>query len=441
MRFLLLLGLLLPALATAQSVTGTIFGTVRDATGAAIRATSVVLTETSTGFSRIVATDEGGAYAAPLLATGEYTIRVQVAGFKTESVTGIVIGVDQKVRVDVDLTIGDVSDAVVVEGRNPLVQRAASDLSATLDGAEMQALPLNGRNFVQLARTMPGVVRGVPGENIDGSSSIAWRGSASLSANGQRNRDNNFLLDGLDNNEVWLNTVAIYPNVDALDELKVQTGIYAAEFGRSLGGVVSLQTKSGTNTLRGSAFEFARDDALDANDWFNNRAGRPKPDFSHHQFGATLGGPLVRNRSFFFGDYQGWLIKQDLTLVSTVPSAAMRRGDFSELTRAIYDPQARAPFPGNAIPSGRIDPVSAGIIDQLYPLPNTAGRRTANGQTIDNYVINPTQRREDHQVDVKIDHGIGGANRAFVRYSLQRAHRVIPPALPNGDGGAERRHV
>ena len=235
MRFLLLLGLLLPALATAQSVTGTIFGTVRDATGAAIRATSVVLTETSTGFSRIVATDEGGAYAAPLLATGEYTIRVQVTGFKTESVTGIVIGVDQKVRVDVDLTIGDVSDAVVVEGRNPLVQRAASDLSATLDGAEMQALPLNGRNFVQLARTMPGVVRGVPGENIDGSSSIAWRGSASLSANGQRNRDNNFLLDGLDNNEVWLNTVAIYPNVDALDELKVQTGIYAAEFGRSLG--------------------------------------------------------------------------------------------------------------------------------------------------------------------------------------------------------------
>ncbi len=435
MRFLLLLGLLLPALATAQSVTGTIFGTVRDATGAAIRATSVVLTETSTGFSRIVATDEGGAYAAPLLATGEYTIRVQVTGFKTESVTGIVIGVDQKVRVDVDLTIGDVSDAIVVEGRNPLVQRAASDLSATLDGAEMQALPLNGRNFVQLARTMPGVVRGVPGENIDGSSSIAWRGSASLSANGQRNRDNNFLLDGLDNNEVWLNTVAIYPNVDALDELKVQTGIYAAEFGRSLGGVVSLQTKSGTNTLRGSVFEFARDDALDANDWFNNRAGRPKPDFSHHQFGATLGGPLVRNRSFFFGDYQGWLIKQDLTLVSTVPSAAMRRGDFSELTRPIYDPQARAPFPGNAIPSGRIDPVSAGIIDQLYPLPNTAGRRTANGQTIDNYVINPTQRREDHQVDVKIDHGIGGANRAFVRYSLQRAHRVIPPALPNGDGG------
>jgi Carboxypeptidase regulatory-like domain len=435
-RGLILVALLFPAGAVAQSVTGTIFGTVRDATGAAVAGTSVVLTGTSTGLSRSVATDQSGAYVAPLLATGDYTVRVQVAGFKTESVTGIVLGVDQKVRVDIDLTIGDVSETVVVGARNSLVQRSASDLSATRDSSEMQALPLNGRNFVQLTRTLPGVVRGVPGENIDGAGNIAWRGSASLSANGQRTRDNNFLLDGLDNNEVWLNTVAIYPSIEALDELKVQTGIYAAEFGRSLGGVVSLQTKSGGNTFHGGAFEFARDDALDANDWFNNRAGRPKPDFRHRQFGGTLGGPLIKNRTFFFGDYQGWRIKQDLTLVSTVPSEPMRRGDFSELTRVIYDPQTRAPFPGNAVPTGRIDPVSARIIDQLYPLPNTAGRRTENGQTIDNYVINPTQRRTDDQADVRIDHGFGDANRAFVRYSMQSANRVIPPALPNGDGGA-----
>ncbi len=416
-------------------MTGTIFGTVRDATGGAIAGTSVSLTETSTGLSRIVATDQDGVYTAPLLATGDYTVRVEAAGFRSETVTGIVLGVDQKVRVDVNLTIGEVGEAVVVSARNSLVQRSASDLSATLDGTEMQALPLNGRNFVQLTRTLPGVVRGVPGENVDGSSSVAWRASASFSANGQRNRDNNFLLDGLDNNEVWLNTVAIYPSIDALDELKVQTGIYAAEFGRSLGGVVSLQTKSGGNTLHGGAFAFARDDALDANDWFNNRAGRPKPDFSQQQFGATLGGPLVRNRTFFFGDYQGWRIKQDLTLVSTVPSAEMRHGNFSELIRVVYDPRTRAPFPGNVIPTERIDAVSAGIIDQLYPLPNTAGRRTTNGQTIDNYVTNPTQQRTDNQFDIRIDHSFGQANRAFVRYSLQKANRVIPPALPNGDGG------
>ena len=233
---------------------------------------------------------------------------------------------------------------------------------------------------------------------------------------------------------MWLNSVAIFPSLDALDELKVQTGIYAAEFGRSLGGVVSLQTKSGGNAFHGSAFEFARDDVLDANDWFNNRAGRPRPDFSQHQYGATLGGPLARNRTFFFGDYQGWRIKQDLTLVSTVPTDAMRRGDFSELTRPIYDPETRSPFPGNVIPADRIDTVSARIIEQLYPVANTTGRRAANGQIIDNYVINPTQRRHDEQFDVRLDHAITAANRAFVRYSLQNAHRVIPPALPNGDG-------
>ena len=248
--------------------------------------------------------------------------------------------------------------------------------------------------------------------------------------------DNNFLLDGLDNNEVWLNSVAIFPSVDALDELKVQTGIYQAEFGRSLGGVVSLQTKSGANTLHGSAFEFARDDALDANDWFNNRAGRPKPDFSQHQFGSTIGGPLFKNRTFFFGDYQGWRVNQDLTLVSTVPSDAMRRGDFSELRRVIYDPQTRSPFSGNVIPAGRIDPVGRRIIDELYPRSNTPGRRAANGQTLDNYVANPTQWRRDHQFDARIDHAVGSANRAFLRYSLQDAHREIPPALPKGDGAS-----
>lgn len=430
----LLVGLLLPCTALAQSVTGTMFGTVYDGTGATIGGASITLTEITTGLSRVITADERGDYSAPLLATGVYAARVQAPGFKTGSVTGILLAVDQKVQVDVSLAVGSLDEGITVRASNPLVQRASSNLSATLDAGEIQALPLNGRNFVQLTRTLPGVVRGVPGENIDGGGSLAWRASASFSANGQRNRDNNFLLDGLDNNEVWLNTVVVFPSLDALAELKVQTGIYAAEFGRSLGGVVSLQTKSGGNALHGSGFEFLRDHAFDANDWFNNRASRPKPDFSQHQFGGTLGGPIVKNRSFFFGDYQGWRVRQDVTIVSTVPSERMRRGDFSELTRVIYDPQTRSPFSGNVIPSARIDPVSARIIDQLYPAPNTAGRRSATGQTIDNYVINPTQRRDDNQFDVRVDHSLNQANRVFVRYSLHNAARVIPPALPNGDG-------
>src|SRR4029079_6121917 len=151
-----------------------------------------------------------------------YTLRVERSGYKTASVTGVELGVDRKVRLDLTLEIGNLTEAITVQAENPLVQRSTSDLSVTLVAAQLQALPLNGRNFIQLARTTPGTLRGVPGENIHGASAVSWRQSASFSANGQRNRDNTFLLDGLDNNEVWINSVAIFPNVDALDEMKVQ---------------------------------------------------------------------------------------------------------------------------------------------------------------------------------------------------------------------------
>src|SRR5690606_38802414 len=231
-----------------------------------------------------------------------------------------------------------------------------------------------GRNFVSLTRTVPGVLRGNPGSNIDGAGSLAWRASASFSANGQRARDNNYILDGVDNNETWLQTVVIFPSVDALDEVKLQTSTYSAEFGRSLGGVVNLQIKSGTNNYRGSVSEFHRNDAFDANNFFNNRAGRDKPDFKQNQFGGTLGGPIFRDRTFFFGDYQGHRETQGQTFLSTIPTAAMRAGDFSAINRVIYDPTTGQPFPGNVIPSGRVDPIARNIFEQLYPQPNTAGR-------------------------------------------------------------------
>jgi hypothetical protein len=424
-----------PGLAMAQSVTGTVTGTIIDASGAGVAGARITLTHVSTGLSRTLAADVRGDYAAPLLAPGTYTLAAEALGFRLTSIAGLRLGVDQRIRVDVALEIGALADAVTVQADNALVQRSSSELSATLGEAQIQGLPLNGRNFVQLTRTMPGVTRGVPGENIDGAGTLAWRHSASLSANGQRPRDNTFLLDGLDNNEVWLNSVVVFPSVDALDEMKVQTGVCRAEFGRSLGAVVSLQTKSGANVVHGSAFEFVRDGRLDANDWFNNRAGRPRPHFEQHQFGATLGGPVVKNRTFFFADYQGRRSRQDLTLVSTVPSDAMRNGDFSEVNRPIYDPGTQLPFQGNVIPSARVDPVARRIVEQLYPRANTAGRRAENGQPIDNYVANPPQRRHDDQFDVRIDHALGDANRPSVRYSFDKSRREVPPYLPLGDGG------
>jgi hypothetical protein len=283
---------------------------------------------------------------------------------------------------------------------------------------------------------VPGVLRGIPGANIDGAGSLAWRASASFSANGQRPRDNNYMLDGVDNNETWLQTVVIFPSVDALDEFKLQTSTYSAEFGRSLGGVVNLQIKSGTNSYRGSGFEFHRNDAFDANNFFNNRAGRPKPDFTQNQFGGTLGGAIYRDKTFFFTDYQGHRESQGQTFLSTVPTLEMRRGDFSEINRTIFDPTTGQAFSGNVIPSNRIDSVARNILDQLYPEPNTTGTRQANGQVINNYLINPIKEREDNQFDVKIDHILSSANRFFTRYSFQKTHRLQPATLPHGDAGA-----
>jgi hypothetical protein len=430
---LALLCLLLPAPAGAQAVSGTILGTVRDSSGGVVPGAKLTLTHATTGLVRSVVADSLGEYTAPSLPPGTYTITAEMGGFTPVSLSNVRLGVDQKVRMNLTLELGQMTEAVQIEAATPLVQTSASDLSATVNETQIQMLPLNGRNFVQLTRTVPGVLRGIPGANIDGSGSYAWRMSASFSANGQRTRDNNFLLDGVDNNETWLNSVVVFPSVDAIQEFKVQTSTYSAEFGRSSGGVVNIAIKSGGNDLHGSVFEFMRNDRLDANDWFNNKFKRPRPDFSQHQFGATLGGPIARDKTFFFVDYQGWRITEGRTYLSNVPSEKMRIGDFSELNRVIYDPLTGQPFPNNSIPIGRFDPAAQKIIQQLYPLPNVPGQRGANGQIINNYLTNPTLEREDDQFDVKLDHALSTSNRFFVRYSYQRTHRFLPATLPHGD--------
>jgi hypothetical protein len=432
---LFLAGLLASSVpAGAQAVTGTILGDVKDESRAVVAGTTVSLLHVGTGFTRTVVTDSSGAYTAPLLPTGSYTVSAELAGFKRVTRLNVRLGVDQKVRIDLELSVGELSETIDVRGGFPLIQTSSSDLSTTVESDQIEDLPLNGRNFVSLTRAVPGVLRGVPLSNIDGAGGLAWRASASFSANGQRPRDNTFLLDGVDNNETWLQSVVIFPSVDALDEFKLQTSTYAAEFGKSLGGVVNLQIKSGANQLRGSAFGFLRDDAFDANNFFNNRAGIAKAPFHQGEFGGTLGGPIRKDRTFFFADYQGIRIQQGVNRVSTVPSAAMRSGDFSEVNRTIYDPLTGQPFPGNVIPRGRWDPAAANVLGQLIPTANTDGRRSASGQIVDNYVVNPDQEREDDQFDVKIDHTLSNANRFFVRYSFQESHRFLPAALPQGDG-------
>jgi hypothetical protein len=427
---------LLPRPLAAQAVSGTILGEVADTTGAVIPGATVTLTNTGTGFTRSVVSDAKGEFTAPSIPTGTYTVTAEMQGFKKVTMANVVLGVDQKLRIPLKLDLGAMTEVVEIQAEVPLVQTSSSDLSATITEEQIKTLPLNGRNFVSLTRTVPGVLRGIPGANIDGAGSLAWRASASFSANGHRPRDNNFMLDGVDNNETWLQTVVIFPAVEALDEFKMQTSTYSAEFGKSLGGVVNLQIKSGSNSYQGSVFEFLRDDRFDANNFFNNRAGRPKPDFRQHQFGATLGGPIRRDKTFFFGSYQGFRTKQGATYLSTVPSELMRQGNFSEVNRVIYDNLTGQPFPGNIIPQDRWDPVARNILNQLYPAPNTAGTRGGNGQPTNNYLINPTLERQDNQFDGKIDHKLSENNRFFVRYSYQKTHRLLPATLPHGDAGA-----
>jgi len=420
----------------AQAVSGTILGAVKDSSGSSVPTAPVLILGQGTGLTRTVTAGPDGEYIAPSLPPGVYTVSVESKGFKKTSVTGLQLGVDQKIRVDIVLELGSLTETIQVEGTAPVVQSDSSELAQTVTEQQIKDLPLNGRDFVQLTRIIPGVLRGIPGANIDGAGSLAWRASASFSANGQRTRDNNFLLDGVDNNETWLNSVVIFPSVDALEEFKVQTSTYSAEFGRSSGGVVNIQIKSGTNAFHGSAFEFLRNDALDANDFFNNKFGRAKPPFRQNQFGGTFGGPMVRDRTFFFMDYQGWRIRQAQTYLSSVPTQAMRNGNFSEIKRPIYDALSQTPFQGNVIPTSRFDPAATNIWNQLYPLPNVPGQvSAATGQTINNFLYNPRLTRNDDQFDIKVDHNFSNNNHAFARYSFERTERFQPASLPHGDAG------
>ena len=424
-----------PQPAAAQAVSGTILGTVSDSSGAVVTGAKVTITNEGTQLTRTVTSDAQGEYVAPQLPTGTYTILAEMTGFKATALSNVQVGVDTRVRINVTLEVGQMTESVKIEASTPLLQTSSSELGTTVTSEQIKALPLNGRNFVNLTRTVPGVLRGIPGANIDGAGSLAWRASASFSANGSRPRDNNYMLDGVDNNETWLQTVVIFPSPDALDEFKLQTSTYSAEFGRSLGGVVNLQIKSGTNAYHGSAFEFLRNDAFDANNFFNNKNHRAKPDFKQNQFGGTFGGPIFKDRTFFFGDYEGLRLNAGQTYLSTVPTDKMRAGDFSEVNRVIYDPLTHQPFPGNVIPQDRWDPAAANIFTQLYPAANVAGTTAATGQVVNNYLINPTLTREDNQGDVKVDHNLTTNNRFFGRYSFEKTHRNLPATLPHGDAG------
>jgi carboxypeptidase family protein/TonB-dependent receptor-like protein len=418
---LLLIGIGAPAGAqTAQ-----LSGRITDSSSAVVSGAAVTVIAIETGIRRPFTSNDEGYYSAPFLSPGTYRLIVEHAGFKQVRVDGITLAVDQSARVDVVLEPGEFHEEVRVEGGAPLIDKESSATSQLIDNRTIVTLPLNGRNYAQLALLAPGAVP-------------SPKGADAFHVNGNRGFQNSFLIDGLDNNYSLFGgatvTHAIRPSIDAIQEFKVETANYSAQYGRGTGGVISLAVKSGTNTFHGSGFEFFRHEVFEATDFFAKRAGLRPPPLRYHQFGGTLGGPLVRNRAFFFVSYQGTRERRTSPEAATVPMPGMIQGRFGNVP--IYDPLdvvngVRQPFFDHTIPSQRIDPVGQRLA-ALYPAPNQPG-------AVNNFVGNVKRTDDEDQIDVRLDAHLSGRAHVFGRYSLASGQSVQeslfgPPG--HGDPGA-----
>jgi hypothetical protein len=476
----LLAAIALPLL--AQTNKGTITGTITDPKGAVIAGASVTIINVGTNAERKLTAGDDGVYKAPLLDIGTYKITASARGFQSATLENIQLHVGETLPIDITLQPTGAAEVVTVTATAPILQTETSDRGRVITGREVTELPLPGRNFTLLATLMPGVARGAnvgfggagpdsrqfnngdpragdggPGStNAQGdtpTSRFARSGGGTLTVNGQRPTNNNFSLDGVDNNEPQFGTIGVFPNPDVIAEFKVSTSIPPAEVGRASGAVINVTTKSGTNEFHGSLYYYGQNSALNA---FHPilkrrraeaiaRGDRFIPDKAVqqiHEFGGTFGGPIIKNRTFFFYDYLGQRNNIPFPFASTVPTALSREGDFSEFP-AIIDPQTGKPFPGNRIPPSRIDPIAQKVL-KLYPLPTA---NVANpGQNNPNYFSQRQNREVINNHGIRIDHKLAANNFLTGRFNDQRLKNVRenffplkvtgPPGLPTAGFGA-----
>lgn len=438
--------------AFGQTETARLQGTVIDAAGAVIAGATVKATSVDTNRTVETQTNENGEFSILALQPGRYRIEVTQANFKTTQ-QDITLEVAQVTNLPIALEAGAVSETVTITNDAPLVESASSAIGATIDGRQAVELPLNGRNVLELARLSPGVTQGVVGGFASGAGNNAetFRGNntggAAISVNGQRTQANNFLLDGVDNNESLVNTVNVFPAAEATQEFRVQTSVATAEFGRGGGAIINTAVKSGRNDFYGSAFVFVRNDDLDARPTFNAE----RTEFRRGQFGGTFGGPLYlpafgeggditiggKDRLFFFVDYEG--LRQFLPFGverATVPTVAFRNGDFSQLLSVgiqLKDPITGANLPNNIVPAGRINQIGLNYL-RAFPLPTTSG-------VFNNYEAVREQTQNNDTFDIRIDGVINDRNRAFGRYSYGRYNSDTTsrlPTLPAGFGSGSQ---
>src|SRR5579864_5079163 len=362
---------LVPSTAHAQA-TGQITGLITDPSGAVVPEANVEITNEATGQKRTVSSRDDGFYLVPLVNPGIYQVKASKSGFGTLTRNGNEVAVNGTTRVDFSLQVGQVAEQVIATATAPLVETSNATLGVVVDQQKVVDLPLNGRNFAQLGTLLPGVVAPpLALGGLDGNATVGGFGDATGSFNviGMRNQSNNFQLDGASNNDSFNSGFVVRPPPDAVQEFKIMTHSYGAEYGRNAGSVVNVVTKSGTNAWHGSAWEFNRDDTFQARNFF----AMFTPTLKQNQYGATIGGPIVKNRLFTFGYYEGFRNTQGTTSNLVVLSADQRAGNFGATT--IHDPLTSQAFAGNMIPSSRIDPIAAKILSNYVPLPNQPGNR------------------------------------------------------------------
>ncbi|MFZ0880073.1 MAG: TonB-dependent receptor, partial [Candidatus Acidiferrales bacterium] len=459
-----------PASAWAQKDTGAIGGTVKDASGGVVVGAKIKITDVDRGTEVNEITNGVGEYTASPLKVGQYKISVEKKGFKTAIAGPVVVEVQEHPTVDVTLQVGQADETVTVTTQSPQLETETSDLGQVISGERVVTLPLNGRNYAQLALLGAGVVPSEPGSRVET--------SYGFSSNGARALQNNYLLDGVDNNSnlgdvLTGQAYVIQPSVDAIEEFKVQTNAYSAEFGRGNGAILNAIIKSGTNKFHGDVYEFLRNNALDGRNAFDT-SSQP---YHQNQFGATFGGPIIKDRTFFFVDYEGLRIAQALPQLSLVPTPAEIGGDFSSFLTTtpaysvdlngnqtntvakdcsghptfmgeIFNSRLAQPYslnpsgfcgvpigvdgagnPTNIFPSSLIDPLAARL-SALFPAPNTS----LNGS---NFLVDPRRTASRNNFDVRIDHKISDRDSLFGRFSYEHQPSFTPSPFQNQlDGGA-----
>ncbi len=415
--------------------TADIVGTVTDNSGSVVPMAKVTVKNVETNLMRTQQTDASGQYSFTLLPVGNYSITVEVKGFKTFTNPRLGLATGDRARVDAALQVGEVTQTVEVSGQVAGVQTDSSTVGALLSNPA--DLPTNGRNFVTLVQLAPGATQSVQSSLGGGTRPDDRRQTSTVSANGQTDSANNFLLDGMDNNERAIGTIIVKPSIDALQEVKVDTNLYPAESGRAGGAVINLITKSGTNNFHGTLFEFLRNDKMDAKNVFNvPQAGNPlagvKPEYRQNQFGGSVGGPIRKDKTFFFADYEGYRKIQGNTFLATIPTACelgrvacngvQQLGNFSDVTTQIYDPVSHVAYGNNVIPLGNINTVGANYA-ALFPT------LTGCAPTC-NFISSPVQSQFAHTGDMRIDQRFGDKDNLFVRYSINNTDTASPGFLP-----------